>query len=477
MYEKAQRVVLVLIDGARADVFYEMLGRGDLPNLARHVVEPGGTSIGTSVFPSTTGVAYIPFLYGQFPGTLGIPGIRWLDREGSARGFAAKWRAARSYCGVQGPWFDRDTAPASTIFDNVPSLAICSPITRGLAAGAHRIPVQRAMLGALAHYAGTYLWLDRAVTRAWLAAADEPDWRFLFVVYPGPDGITHLEDPFHASVLQSYREIDAALGAFLARAAKRGEKPAIMVTADHGATAMPAHCDIAIQLEAWGVPTLRHPVHVWRRAARAAVMVSGNASAQVYFEPHSGRAGPLAFDAMPEDLVSRLVELDAVRLAACRDGDGGVLVLSREGRARLRESGPTVHVDSIDGDPLGLGPASLVLDDRELLTRSRSTDVPDAPRQLLQLFRTDRAGDLVLAAREGFDFRGPWELPEHRAGHGSLIADHMNVPILSSRPLPEAPVRTVDLMPAILEWLGAAVPAGTLDGIPFSAVEDASASR
>jgi hypothetical protein len=471
--EPVQRVVLVLVDGARADVLGDLLGRGELPNLARHIVEPGGMTIGTTVFPSTTGVAYIPFLYGRYPGPLGVPGIRWLDRAESAGDYRAQWRAARSYCGVQGGWLDRDTAQARTIFDLVPSLAICTPITRGLGQGCNRIPAKRAILGALAHYAGTYFWLDRAVSRAWLAAADEPDWRFLFVVYPGPDGITHLKDPFHEDVLQSYREIDEALGRFVERAAANGEVPAILVAADHGATEMPVHRDIALELEARGVRTLRHPMHVWRRDAKAAVMVSGNACAHVYFDPRGGHAHALTESSLPAEHVQALVNLDAVRLAACRDDEEGIVVMADEGRARVRQSGLAVTVEPIEGDPLGLGTTAVTLDDRDMLALSRKSDLPDAPRQLLQLFATIRAGDLVLAARNGFDFRGPWELPEHRAGHGSLIAEHMTVPILSNRPLPRAPVRTVDLMATSLDWLG--VEHGeALDGIPFSAVEDAS---
>src|SRR2546428_537928 len=81
-----------------------------------------------------------------------------------------------------------------------------------------------------------------------------------------------------------------------------------------------------------------------------------------------------------------------------------------------------------------------------------------------------RAGDLVLAAGPGADFRGPWEIPEHRAGHGSLITEHMEVPIAASVPLPESPIRTVDLMPTMLDYLGVALPQTiTLDGTPLSA--------
>src|SRR5207249_8831468 len=74
------------MDGARHDVLHDLLERGELPNLARWVIEPGGITVATTVFPSTTGVAYIPFLFGRYPGTANVPGIRWLDRGAAARG-------------------------------------------------------------------------------------------------------------------------------------------------------------------------------------------------------------------------------------------------------------------------------------------------------------------------------------------------------------------------------------------------------
>jgi hypothetical protein len=136
-------------------------------------------------------------------------------------------------------------------------------------------------------------------------------------------------------------------------------------------------------------------------------------------------------------------------------------------RARLGHNGCTTYYEPLLGDPLQLGRTRFAFEDRELLARSRDTAFPDAPRQLLQLFEAPGTGDLVLAAANGSDFRGPWEIPEHRAGHGSLIADHMEVPILASVPLPEGPVRTVDLMPTMLETLGIPTPDG-LDGAAFS---------
>ena len=452
-----RRVVCLLIDGVRHDVMQDLLDRGDLPNLSRWVIEPGGLTAGTTVFPSTTGVAYIPILFGRYPGPANVPGIRWFDRAGATGGLLDRWRAARSYCGTQAGWINRDIAAGPSLFELVPeSLAICTPITRGLSRGAHLMPVRRAVLGAAAHYGGNYAALDRAVAYAWIAAAARP-WRFLLVVFPGPDGLTHLYEPGHPKVLEACRQIDDAFGEFMWRVPANGEPPEVFVVADHGASPVSEHRDVALELEAMGVRTIRHPMHVWRRRARAAVMVSGNGAAHVYFL--GARAGA-------SDLVERLIQLPGVALGVWRDGRGGVVVARGHLRARLSDDDGLVTYEPLLGDPLGLG-RQLKVEDRELLARTRATEFPDAPRQLLQLMSSPRSGDVVLAAERGADLRRDWEMPEHRSGHGSLIADHMLVPLAASVPLPDAPVRTVDLMPTMLEALGVQIPEG-LDGVAFS---------
>jgi arylsulfatase A-like enzyme len=373
---------------------------------------------------------------------------------------------------VQAPQLNSDLDSTPTLFECVPeSVAICSPITRGLAPGAHLIPVQRALYALAAHYLGTYASFDSAVIRAWHAVAAR-DWRFLFVVLPGIDGNTHFTDPYHESVQSRYRAVDHALGVFIQRCrqSSRHAPPDFLIVSDHGAEVVREHCDIALALEARGYPTVRHPFHVWRARARAAVMVSGNSAAHVYLEPHSGRIAPRVLDEVPDAVLDFLVDLPAVELAACRDGARGVHVLARTGRAHITEHDGVITYSPQHGDPLGLGQSPLVLEERAMLARTVTGNLPDAPRQLLNLLGAPRAGDIVLAARRGFDFRGPWEVPEHKSGHGSLLTEHMRVPIASSVPLPDSPMRTVDLMPTILEHLGLPVPDG-IDGIPATRLE------
>ena len=62
MTAKFERAFFFLLDGARTDIFEELLARGDLPNIARHLVEPGGYRPATTVFP--TGVYFKGGTYG-----------------------------------------------------------------------------------------------------------------------------------------------------------------------------------------------------------------------------------------------------------------------------------------------------------------------------------------------------------------------------------------------------------------------------
>lgn len=128
-----KRVVLLLVDGLRPDVAEAALARGDLPALAA-MTGARGVQRGITAFPSTTSVAYLPFLTGCTPGRCNVPSIRWLDRATYGGRWWAERQAVRSYCGYQAPLLDDDIAPGvRTIFELVPeSLGIFTPIARGL---------------------------------------------------------------------------------------------------------------------------------------------------------------------------------------------------------------------------------------------------------------------------------------------------------------------------------------------------------
>ncbi len=466
-----RRAFLVLVDGLRPEIAETEMAAGRLPNLAA-LTERGTRSRAVSVFPTTTSVAYLPFLTGCFPGTCNIPSIRWLDRA-AYRGRWWRDRAAvRSYCGYQAGMLDSDINPdVQTIFQLVPeSLGIFTMITRGLTRDRDPAQGARKFVGSLAHYVDCYGLLDNRAAKELLAAADAP-WRFVFTQFPAVDGYTHGGAPDARGVLKSLRFIDRAIGRVIARLDKKGEldDTLFVLVSDHGATEMHTHLELAHWFISRGVPTLHHPV-LWTRNPRAAVMVAGNAFASIYARPGVPRDRRWSMEELrrPEafgtdhDIVAALVREAAVAFVAGQDGDGNVRVASSTGEAIITQERELIRYTLLSGDPLELG-RSFAGDREEWLERTFDAAFPDAAVHLLDQFSTPRAGDLVVAAREGYDFRDRFEIPEHKSGHGSLIRAHMHTPLWTNRPLPAGPMRTADVFPALLDWLDVPVPEG-IDG-------------
>ena len=129
----SKKCIFFLADGARYDVFSELLERGDLENISKYIVEPGKFLKGVTVFPSTTGPAYTPYLLGKFPGRCDLPGIRWFDRRYYDKEVVSL-RRFRSYIGPETYFFNSDIdSKFKTIFELVPnSISILNEITRGV---------------------------------------------------------------------------------------------------------------------------------------------------------------------------------------------------------------------------------------------------------------------------------------------------------------------------------------------------------
>jgi type I phosphodiesterase/nucleotide pyrophosphatase len=461
-----KRCFLLLVDGLRPDVAEARLRAGELPHLADMLLRGGRTQAITG-FPSTTSVAYLPFLTGCTPGRCNIPSIRWLDR---ARYGGRWWRdrsAVRSYCGHQAALLDQDIAPdVRTIFELVPeSMGIFTPIARGLTPKRDPSRLERQLWGSVAHFALWHQPSDDAAARHLLRAADAR-WRFVFAQFPAVDGYAHQTDPDSPAVRRALMRFDDTVGRLRERLRRRGEleEALILVVSDHGATTVHTHLDLPDWFRCRGVATLSHPI-LWERNPSAAVMVAGNGSAMVYARPGTPRRQRWPVERLRRtdafgaglDLIEALTREPAVALIAAETEAGGVWVGSRDGAARLGIAGDRVSYAQLTGDPLRFG-RSWTTSRREWLEATWNGAYPDAPCQILDQFRSARTGDLLVVAREGYDFRRRFEVPEHRAGHGSMIRAHMQTPVWSSHPIPSAPLRTTDLFPAMLSWLSVPIP-------------------
>ncbi len=420
-------------------------------------------------------MAYLPFLTGCLPGRCDIPSIRWLDRAAYGGRWWRERHAVRSYCGYQASLLDRDLAPdLATIFELVPeSVGLFTPVARGLTPDRDPSRAKRKLWGALAHYARWHQPSDNAVSGHLLREIERP-WRFIFAQFPAVDGYTHQSTPQGPKVRRALRLVDRTVGRLRERLAARGElsRTLILLVSDHGSSLVRQHLDLADWFRARGIPTLSHPV-IWERGPRAAVMVAGNGSAMVYARPGISRRERWPLERLRAaeafggggDIVAALLREPAVALIAAGEGEGAVRVAGgagRPGEALVERLNGLIRYRPLTGDPLEVG-GEQVLGEEEWLERTWDSTFPDACVQLLDQFRSRRTGDLVVIGREGWDFRKRFEIPEHKSGHGSLIRAHMQVPVWSSAPGLRGPIRTADLFPAMLEWLGVPVPPG-IDG-------------
>ena len=469
-----KRAILLLADGLRPDVAEDLLAAGSLPNFAA-MLPPHGAARAVTCLPSTTNVAYLPFLTGCTPGRLNIPAIRWLDRERYAGRWWTDRAALRSYCGYQAALLDADLpADQPTIWELVPeSMGLFTPITRGLTPRRDPLSRARKRWGAVAHFiTPLHARADRVVARELVAAVEQP-WRFIFAQFPAVDGLTHSHGPDSPPVHRALRALDDTVGRMRAALSRRGElhDTLIVLVSDHGASPVHTHLDLAEWFRGRGVPTLSHP-NLWTRAPRCAVAASGNGHAMLYARPGVPRVERWSVarlrrgDAFgtDRDLVGALACEPAVAFLAGESEHGGLELVSQDGTAEIRRLGSRIVYRPCTGDPLRLGETRAATAD-EWLAHGACDPFPDAAVQLLDQFQASRAGDLVVVANEGFDLRDRYEVPKHRAGHGSGVRSHMQIPLWASQPLPTAPMRSVDVFPALLDWIGEPIPAG-IDGRP-----------
>src|SRR4051812_38342977 len=269
---------MIIADGVRPDVLARSIEGGQLPALAALRAE-GSLSTVTSAFPSVTGPAYAPFIMGRYPGSIGLPGLRWYDRSGKIAGLTGH---TRSYVGPEMRFVDRDIDRASpTIFELAkPSIGALSVITRGLPR-ADRIGQSPASIArtALAHFRGNvrgWLAIDRQVGEEVAHRLRTRRPKFAFVALTGIDKTSHATGQDSTAVNDALRIVDETVAAIRSDAERDGrwKKMQLWVGSDHGHSPVRHHEDLAGLLVQRGYTTLSHP-WAFNYSADIAVMVSG----------------------------------------------------------------------------------------------------------------------------------------------------------------------------------------------------------
>ena len=448
-----ERAIMILADGARLDLFDELLRKGEPPHIEKEIVQKGTLANGVTTFPSTTGPAYFPFLTGCAPGTLNVPGIRWFEKQ--------KFKP-RSYVGLETFLINRDMGNVPTIFDLLPkSYTIFNSVTRG--AGKRNLTkIMRIWYWYYAHLTDRWEFVDQTALKKTLKGL-EKDFEFLFVVLPGIDEYSHLAHPHHLKTIEQYRFLDTAVGQIAAKLKNlhKSEGTLLWIVSDHGLSKTTTHFCVNTFLAKRGLPPFYYPKILHRRGKKVANMMSGNGMTHLYFK--NGGWGAPAFrgdiEKIDPKILTDLVKEPAVDILAVRSSEGSIDILSKRGEATLKWNRPkTLTYQVRTQDPFGYEAMPTTIDEKISLEKTCTSDYPDALWQLASLFKASRTGDITLSATPGYDLRLEHEVPEHKGSHGSLHRDHMAVPVAVNTPLPIKNFRTVDVFPTLLKLLGKPMP-------------------
>lgn len=476
-------VIVIIADGVRPDTLGAALEPRDgcapaAPAIAR-LRDDGAFCTVSSCFPSVTGPAYAPFLMGRYPGNVGLPGLRWFDRSRATCSFPT---FARSYVGYQMRRVDRDLDPeAPTMFElSRRSVAALSVIGRGLGRSDHIATFGVGSLRGLrsvarvarTHFTGNvrgWLDFDRDIGDEVVRRVREERPEFVFAALTGVDKTSHAEGHDAPIVGDAIGIVDDVVARLREDAERLGywNDLHIWITSDHGHSPVSSHDDLAGGVAELGFRVMAHP-WLLTIAPQVAVMVSGNAMAHLYVELERRRR-PFwgALRSRWEPFAAAMLERESVDLLLLPNDHNSCEVRSLE-RGTAMVTGEHDHFGyrRVSGDPLGLGADFHRLDTLEAYDASIASDYPDCLVQIATIGRARRAGDIILSAARGWDFRARYEPIPHVSSHGALHREHMLVPLVMNRAPAQVPRRTVDVMPSALTVLGIAPPPG-LDGASF----------
>jgi len=277
-----EHVVGFLLDGANANVLYDMAARGEAPNVARLISM--GTALGfgaMSSLPTVTLANHTSILTGAYPGHHGILNNAWYDRSRRQQiitNSPLHWVGAMQHLtpGTESMYgaVTRNFSGSIAVSINEPcdvaaDYSIFDLMRRGETIDrppdVEEIPhVTERFVRPVKEYKWSSLIDHTAVeqfTGIWSGSYRGQDWavpRFTWVNFSLTDAAFHEGGPYSEIAAASVHDTDARIGEVLAAVEKAGvfDRTAFFLTADHGMEQSDPGCtgNWADALNASGVP-------------------------------------------------------------------------------------------------------------------------------------------------------------------------------------------------------------------------------
>lgn len=459
--------IFFLLDGFRPDVLRKLIDNGKLPNLKALFVDQGTFWKGTTVFPSTTGPAYLPMVTGCYPGTCNVPGIRWVDRAHFKTGSWSKL-GTRSYVGFESFYFNKDlSSNIKSIFEIFPNhLSIHNLANKGVSKTAEPSKMWSTFLILVAKLSHQWKMVDDLAARLATKMLRAKDITFSFIAFLGVDEAAHLSTPFSDQTIESYTQVDDSVGKIISVLKEKGiyDSTIIFASADHGLSQTTRHFELCDFVDSLGFKTFVYP-KVHKKNNTAACMVSGNSMAHLYFKNGTWEQRMFHENLVEKNLIEPFLKQEAIDILISKKTNGTIVVSSRRGQAEITNVGEKIYYKPGASDPFGFSPNLDPIN--HYFDATVDSDYPDAILQSWQIMQSARAGDLIVTASIGHDLRDRFEIPEHFSSHGSLHREHMSVPILCNRKIETSVAkRTVNIFPTVLKMMGVEIPP-SIDGRSF----------
>ena len=499
-----QKILYIMLDGLQPDLLAEMLDKGELPNIKKYLYDRGAVARpALSTTPSITYTAMTTMLTGRYPGHTGVPGMYWYDR---------KTLENRHYPRYADLFKVNDDVRCPILFDKIKddySVVIFWPLYRN----ADRY-VRMFYLSLRAVTFGMWPEHDmeciRNVTAIYGKSREIGLYpRFTLLYCISPDVLAHqygCESPEYRANLTF---LDGHLGEMFADLERNGEldKMLVVFATDHGMNQNRhrPHFDLVNAITrdtglnvqhgsiSRGFDMKQRIAHY--NAYHALAAISGRRYAFIYLNnemPDATCERNLFAEVVPyerirdypiregvkRDLIPFMTRYPSVHCALVRKTAGSVAVFCDGGEAlierRIAEGIKTYRYTVVNGkDPFeytGDKKAGALLDgkfhgSREWMRATAHAHYPDAVVPNMELFDDrERVGDIVLFAADNCDL-----MPGQKAGHGGLDAEDMIAQMVflgeGIRHCEFGPVRMIDLMPSMMEYLGE--DPGEVDGISF----------
>jgi len=512
VHRPEKSVVIFFADGLARPRLEAMLDAGRLPNISKYFVN-GGVEVTHAItsIPSLTYPNTVSLLTGLFPGHHGILGNRWFDRsslkyQDYAR--ASTYRSAN---------YDFSQPTIFEIMRDRFTVNVQCPTRRG---ATYTIDnwAPTGIDWFFGDYLAIDRRVGEDILQVAKVANDRRRWPTVLLFYfPGVDMVGHRSGSFSKQYAAAVENLDTQISAVINALHSAGiDKTSYFVLlSDHGHVRQKSgdvfdlvdwlkhQCGLHVfqkridfEHNAWAFFVLHHFDAVVINGAyrRCVIHLKGPlgwanpARKEDILRVVEGAAlNESRGDRTKEDRSTALYAQRGVAMVCVRDGPNRVKVFSRKGSCiierrvetaapvsnrcpqrlpqyRLLYPKPDDSATRAASDPLSyLDSTKLAVfvaqgwhGSRQWLAATAASRFPDFVPQIVEMFDSSRAGDIVVFAAKDWSFGG-----HEPSGHGSVLAEDMLVPLYFSGPgLPAGGridhARLVDVMPTVVDLLGEA---------------------